>query len=324
MEDRLLLDKIDYAQGTIRLDGALYPLLDSRFPTIDPEHPFELTEREQAVVDKLKFSFTNSRRLQKHVRVLFSKGSLYLIHNGNLLYHGCIAMNEDGSFKAFQVGNQAFTARAFMDRVERLARQGYFTTDDPVQKQYGLDAMWYLWSGEQSPLFGKAKMATFERYFIADKATHAEPRNAYYTLRKQEATADKILREFGLDPATGHIINGHVPVKAIKGESPVKAGGKLIVIDGGLSRAYQKTTGIAGYTLVDDSYGLRLVAHPPFESTQQAIESELDTAPQTEVLESSPVRKRVKDTDEGRDIQQRIDELQELLDAYRTGLIKEY
>jgi fructose-1,6-bisphosphatase-3 len=323
MDDRLLLDKIDYAQGTVRLDGTRYPLLDSHFPTIDPDHPFELTEREQTVVDKLKFSFTNSRRLQKHIRLLFSKGSMYLIHNGNLLYHGCIAMNEDGSFKAFQVGNEAFTARAFMDRVERLARQGYFTTDDPVQKQYGLDAMWYLWSGEQSPLFGKAKMATFERYFIADKATHVEQRNAYYTLRNQEATADKILQEFGLDPATGHIINGHVPVKARRGESPVKAGGKLIVIDGGFSKAYQKTTGIAGYTLVDDSYGLRLVAHPPFESTQKAIENELDTAPQTEILESSPVRKRVKDTDQGRDIQQHIDELQELLNAYRTGLIKE-
>jgi fructose-1,6-bisphosphatase-3 len=323
MDDRLLLDKIDYAEGTVRLDDTLYPLLDSQFPTIDPNHPFELTEREQTVVDKLKFSFTHSRRLQKHVRLLFSKGSMYLLHNGNLLYHGCIAMNEDGSFKAFQVGNEAFTARAFMDRVERLARQGYFTTDDPVQKQYGLDAMWYLWSGEQSPLFGKAKMATFERYFIADKATHVEQRNAYYTLRNQEATADKILQEFGLDPATGHIINGHVPVKARRGESPVKAGGKLIVIDGGFSKAYQKTTGIAGYTLVDDSYGLRLVAHPPFESTQKAIENELDTAPQTEILESSPVRKRVKDTDQGRDIQQRIDELQELLNAYRTGLIKE-
>lgn len=323
MEDRLLLDKIDYQQGTVRLDGTVYPLLDCHFPTIDPSQPYALTEREKLVVDKLKLSFANSRRLQKHVRFLFSKGSLYLVHNGNLLYHGCIAMNEDGSFRAFKVGHEAFAGRAFMDRVERLSRQGYFATGDPVQKQYGMDAMWYLWSGEQSPLFGKEKMATFERYFIADKATHVEKRDPYYALRDREETARKILLEFGLDPETGHIINGHVPVKASQGESPVKAGGKLIVIDGGFSRAYQKKTGLAGYTLVYDSHGILLVAHDPFESAQKAIENELDTAPQTEILESSPVRKRVKDTDLGREIRQRIDELRALLDAYRAGLIKE-
>ncbi len=323
MDDRLLLDKIDHTQGTVRLDGIVYPLLDRHFPTLDPRHPFELTDREQRVIDKLKLAFGNSRRLQRHVRFLFSKGSLYRIHNGNLLYHGCIAMNEDGSFKPFLVGEEAFTGKAFMDRMERLARQGYFATDDPVQKQYGMDAIWYLWSGEQSPLFGKAKMATFERYFIADKSTHVEQRNAYYTLRDQEDTVRRILQEFGLDPETGHIINGHVPVKVKRGESPVKAGGKLIVIDGGFAKAYQQKTGIAGYTLVANSHGLLLAAHEPFESTQQAIEQELDAAPQIGILEQYPVRKRVKDTDLGREIQQRLDELNALLRAYRTGLIKE-
>ena len=323
MEDRLLLEQIDYAQGTINLNGAIYPLLDADFPTIDPAQPYALTPREQAVIDKLKHSFTTSRRLQKHTRFLFSNGGIYLVHNGNLLYHGCIAMNEDGSFKAFKVGGEEFAARAFMDRVERLARQGYFTVNDPEQKRYGQDVMWYLWSGEQSPLFGKARMTTFERYFIADKATHAEPRNAYYDLRNDANTVSRILREFGLDPATGHIINGHVPVKVKQGESPIKGDGRLIVIDGGFSRAYHKKTGIAGYTLVDHSYGLYLVAHYPFESTQKAIEDELDTAPEIVVLEKDAARKHVKDTDLGREIQQRIDELKALVEAYRAGLIKE-
>ncbi|MBE2294345.1 MAG: fructose-1,6-bisphosphatase [Phycisphaerales bacterium] len=323
MEDRLLLEQIDYGQGTIRLNDTVYPLLDQHFPTIDPANPYELMDCEQVVVDKLKLSFTTSNRLQKHVRFLFTNGGMYLAHNGNLLYHGCIAMNEDGSFKAFKVSGEEFTAKDFMDRVERLARQGYYTTDNPEQKRYGLDAMWYLWSGEQSPLFGKEKMATFERYFIADKATHREQRNAYYDYRDQEEAVRRILQEFNLDPETGYIINGHVPVKVKQGESPIKANGKLVVIDGGFSRAYHNKTGIAGYTLVDHSYGMYLVAHHPFESTQKAIENELDTVPQTVVLESNSVRKRVKDTDLGWEIQQQIDELNELVNAYRMGLIKE-
>jgi fructose-1,6-bisphosphatase-3 len=211
-----------------------------------------------------------------------------------------------------------------MDRVDRLARQGYFATDAPAQKQYGLDAMWYLWSGPQSPLFGKDKMATFERYFIADKATHTESRNAYYDLRDREDIARKILEEFGLDPDIGHIINGHVPVKVKKGESPVKAGGRLLVIDGGFSKAYQQQTGIAGYTLVDHSTGLTLVAHHPFESTQQAIEAELDIDSKREIVEKKQIRLRVRNTDQGRAIQQQITNLQHLLKAYRSGLIKEH
>ncbi|MCP5420255.1 MAG: fructose-1,6-bisphosphatase [Gammaproteobacteria bacterium] len=323
MDDRLLLDKIDYAQGTIRLDGKVYPLLDLRFPTVDPQRPYDLSEREQAVIDKLRLSFVNSARLQKHVRFLFSNGSMYLAHNGNLLYHGCIALNEDGSFKAFKVDGEEYAGKAFVDRVDRLARQGYFATDDPPRKQYGMDAMWYMWSGEQSPLFGKAKMATFERYFLADKETHKEKRNPYYDLRNDEATARKILREFGVNDETGHIVNGHVPVRTGKGESPVKAGGKLIVIDGGLSKAYQKTTGIGGFTLVSNSHGLVLVAHEPFESAQDAIERELDAAPRAEVLEECPTRKHVRDTNLGQTIQRQIDELKELLHAFKKGLVKE-
>ncbi len=322
MNDRLLLDKVDHARGTIRLDGNDYRLLDTRFPTVDPKDPYRLTEREQGVIDKLKLSFAGSKRLQQHVRFLFSRGGMYRIHNGNLLYHGCISMNEDGSFSSFVVDDQRFAAKAFMDRVERLARQGYFAIDDPVRKQYGMDAMWYLWTGDQSPLFGKAKMATFERYFVHEKEPHAEKRNAYYTLRDSEATARQILAEFGLDPDSGRIINGHVPVKVRKGESPVKAGGRLVVIDGGLAKAYQAQTGIAGYTLVCSASGLRLAAHHPFESTRTAIRDELDIDFETEMLEPR-TDSRVIDTDRGRKIEQQLADLHRLLAAYRAGLVKE-
>ena len=323
MEERLLLDKIDLEQGTINLDGTTYPMIDSHLPTLDPERPYELTDQEKAVIEKLRFSFTNSKRLQQHVRFLYAKGSMYLVHNGNLLYHGCIALNEDGSFKAFKVEGQEYAGKVFLDRVDRLARQGYFATDEPERKLYGMDAMWYLWSGEQSPLFGKEKMTTFEKYFIADEATHREPRNPYYKLRHNEATARQILAEFGVDPERGHIINGHVPVQVRKGESPIKANGKLLVIDGGFSKAYQKQTGIAGYTLVYNSYGLLLAAHRPFESAHKAIEQELDIDSETEILETNTTRLRVKDTDRGREIQKGLDDLNLLLRAYRTGLIKE-
>lgn len=323
MEDRRLLERIDYERGTVLIRGAEYPLLDRNFPTIDPAHPDLLTPEEQAVVDKLRLSFLNSRKLQQHVRFLYSKGSIYLIHDGNLLYHGCIAMNEDGSFREFNVDGQSFAGKAFLDRVDRLARQGYYATGNPAQKQYGMDAMWYLWCAPESPLFGKEKMATFERYFIADPATHKEQRNAYYALRDREETACKILAEFGLDCETGHIINGHVPVKVVKGERPVKANGKLIVIDGGFSRAYQKETGIAGYTLISNSRGWLLAAHQPFESKQKAVSEEIDIDSETEIIESHPGRMRVRHTDQGKAIQQEIDLLQELLDAFRAGLIKE-
>ena len=322
MEDRLLLDKVNFDKGTICLEGQEYPLLDAHFPTVDPQNPYELTEKEQLLLERLRLSFANSERLQRHVRFLYSKGSLYLIYNGNLLYHGCIAMKSDGSFASIRADGKTYRAKSFMDRLDRLARQAYFAADQE-HKLYGLDAMWYLWSGPRSPLFGKEKMATFERYFIADPATHAEGKNAYYDLRDQPETAVKILREFGLDPQNARIINGHVPVQVKKGESPVKANGRLVVIDGGFSKAYQSKTGIAGYTLIHNSYGFLLASHAPFESTQKAIEEELDIYSKTEILEANYHRIRVRDTDEGRQIQAKIHQLDALLEAYREGVIKE-
>lgn len=323
MEDRLLLDKIDYEQGTIHLNGKTYPLMDTHLPTVDPEHPYELTEMEQAVMEKLSISFKNSERLQSHVRFLYSKGSMYLRYNENLLYHGCIPMTKSGRLRHFTFDDTKHSPREFMDRLEQLARQGYFVKDDPKKKQYGLDTMWYLWSGSQSPLFGKDKMATFERYFIEDPETHKEEMNPYYDHRTNQQIIEKILEEFDMDPKNGHVINGHVPVKVTKGESPEKAGGKLLVIDGGFAKAYQDKTGIAGYTLIYNSYGLILAAHQPFVSTQEAIEEEIDIHSQTRILERNNKRIRVCDTDNGQQIKQKIDDLEKLLEAYRSGLIKE-
>ena len=328
MTGRLLLDKVDFASRTVRMDGKVYPLLDANFPTVDPQKPYELTPRERNLIDRLKISFTSSARLQRHVRFLFSKGSMYLVYNGNLLFHGCIPMNEDGSFKAVQVeegssGGGRVSGQALMERFDRLARLGYFATGNPARKQEGLDTMWRLWSDAQSPLFGNEKMATFERYFIGDEATHVEKRNAYYAFRDREESARQILAEFGVNPDTGHIINGHVPVKVKRGERPVKANGKLFVIDGGFAKAYQSETGIAGYTLVYNSYGLLLAAHPPFESTQKEIEEDRNIASSTEILETNDTRIRVKDTDLGRSMRRQIDDLQSLLAAYRSGLIQE-
>ncbi len=323
MNDRLLLDKIDFENGTVRIDGKNYPLIDSHFPTIDPENPYELTEQEKSMMQKIHLSFLNSERLQNHVRFLFSKGSMYLTYNSNLLYHGCIPMNPDGSLRHFNFDGKDHGPREFMDRLERLARQGYFTSDDYQKKQYGEDTMWYLWSGAQSPLFGKEKMATFERYLVEESETHTEKMNPYYDYRTDQKVIEEILKEFGLDPKTGHVVNGHVPVKVSRGEKPLKAGGKLIVIDGGFSKAYQSKTGIAGYTLIYNSYGLLLASHEPFESIQKAIREEQDIRSETRVVEKKLNRNRVVDTDDGIMIQKKIQNLKSLLEAYRTGLIKE-
>jgi fructose-1,6-bisphosphatase-3 len=231
-------------------------------------------------------------------------------------------MNEDGTFKPFRVDGEMYSARRFMDRVDRLARQGYFSTEDREEKQYGMDAMWYLWSGAQSPLFGKRKMATFERYFIADPSTHEERRDPYYSLREREDVARRILESFGADPDRGNIINGHVPVKAKQGESPVKAGGRLIVIDGGFSKAYQRQTGIAGYTLVFNSWGLLLATHQTGASGDGTHGQGPPTDPKMDIVESNDVRIRVGDTDRGREMQRQIRDLESLVRAYRTGLIQ--
>ncbi|MDX1665552.1 MAG: fructose-1,6-bisphosphatase, partial [Candidatus Promineifilaceae bacterium] len=322
MDDRLLLDKIDLQAGTIRLGGEEHPLLDSNLPTIDPADPYALTAEEQVVVDRMKLAFLNSEKLQQHTRFLYANGGMYRVYNGNLLYHGCLIMNRDGTFKRVRVTGEPLAGRAFLDRVEQMVRRGYFATD-PQQRQIGQDLIWYLWSGADSPLFGKDKMATFERYFLEDPATHKETKDPYYELRDEEGTARYILHEFGLDPDRAHIINGHVPVKVRAGESPVKANGRLLVIDGGFSRAYQAQTGIAGYTLIFNSYGLLLASHLSFSSTQQAIEEGHELHSRTEILERNRVRLFVRDTDAGEAIQERIGALQHLLAAYRKGLIKE-
>ena len=322
MEDRLLLDKMDCEKGTVKINGKSYALIDKIFPTLNPKNPYQLTKQEKSVILRLQQSFISSQKLQQHVRFLYAKGGMYQVYNGNLLYHGCINFNEDGTFSELAIDDQLFSGKSYLDRVERLTRQGYFATD-PEKRQYGQDAIWYLWSGARSPLFGKDKMATFERYFVKDKKTHREKANPYYALRDDENAINRILEEFGVNPKTGHIINGHVPVKVKKGQRPIKANGKLLVIDGGLAKAYQKVTGIAGYTLISNSRGLLLAEHKPFVSAQTAVLEETDVESITEIIDTFPRQKKVRDTDRGRELQKRIDALQNLLGAYRAGYIKE-
>ncbi len=324
MQNRLLLDKIDFKKGTVTIDGKKYELLDKNFPTIDPSNPYKLTEEEEEVINKLKTSFKNSKRLQKHIEFLFSHGSMYLAFNSNLLYHGCIPMNKKGDFEKFEVNGQEVSGKKLCDRFEIAVRRGYQHRFSTKNSNESLDYFWYLWQGEHSPLFGKKKMTTFERYFVADKSTHKEERNSYYDLvYNDEKYAKKVLEEFGLDPEKSHIVNGHIPVKVKKGESPIKANGKLFVIDGGMSKPYQKVTGVAGYTLIHNSYGLVLVEHKKFESRQKAIEDEIDIISDRIFIEAKAKRKRVRDTDIGKDIEAQIEDLKLLLAAYKKGLIKE-
>ncbi|KMT21946.1 fructose-1,6-bisphosphatase [Clostridium cylindrosporum] len=325
MDDRLLLNNIDYKEGTINIDGKIYKLKDNNFSTINPENPYELSPEEKELMEKLKSSFVNSERLQKHVRFLFAKGSVYLKCNSNLMYHACIPLNEDGSFKKVKIGasGKEYSGKAYLDRIDMLVREGYFYKNNPEAKLYGMDLIWYLWTGSDSPLFGKDKMTTFERYFIEEKEAHVENKDPYFKYQDTEEMCNMILKEFGLNPEVSHIVNGHVPVKLKKGESPIKANGKLLVIDGGFSRAYQSTTGIAGYTLIYNSYGLLLVSHESFESAQKAIEEEKDILSTTVVLEREVERKRVGDTDLGEELRSEIKDLELLLDAYQKGVIKE-
>ena len=322
MEERLLLDKIDLEKGTCVVEGREYKLKDTSFPTINKEHPYELTDEEKDVVDRLRASFVNSERLQRHIRFLFSKGSLYKVYNGNLLYHGCVPLNEDGSFKEVNIYGKKYKGKALYDILEHYSRKGYYSLD-PIEKEKGRDIMWFIWKNKDSPVFGKEKMTTFERYFILDKKTHEEPKNPYYKLYEKEEVVNRILEEFGLPAKGSHIINGHVPVAVKKGESPVKCNGKLLVIDGGFSKAYQPKTGIAGYTLIYNSYGLILAAHEPFESMDETVRNETST-PSHIVMEQNVVkRKTVADTDTGKVLRENIAELEELLEAYRSGLLIE-
>ncbi|EES50545.1 fructose-1,6-bisphosphatase [Clostridium botulinum E1 str. 'BoNT E Beluga'] len=323
LEERLLLDKIDYEKGTIILNGTEYKLNDNNFPTIDPKDPYKLTEEESVLIDKLVYSFVNSDKLQKHVRFLFSKGNMYLKFNSNLLFHGCIPLDDEGNLKSMCIQGEEYESKRLLEKFDSLSREGYFEKVGSEEKTYGMDIMWYLWTGPVSPLFGKKKMATFERYFIDDEIAHIEQKTGYYKLRDREEMCDMILREFGLDPSESRIINGHVPVKKKNGESPIKANGKMIVIDGGFSKAYQKQTGIAGYTLIYNSYGLQLVSHERFSSTEESIMKEKDILSTTLVVEQKLKRKTVEDTDIGKELQVQIKDLKELLLIYRKGIIKE-
>lgn len=323
LEHRLLLGNINFTDGTIKLNAKDYKLTDSYFPTIDPASPFKLLEQEKELIDKLKSSFMNSEKLNKHVRFLFSNGSLYLKYNSNLLFHGCIPLNDDGSFKEVIISDMSYSGKSLLDKLDVLVREGYFYNEDNEVRQNSKDMMWYLWTGSKSPLFGKNKMTTFERYFITEKETHIEGKDPYYKYRDNEAVSSSILLEFGLNPEGSYIINGHVPVKEKNGENPIKANGKLMVIDGGFSRAYQSTTGIAGYTLINNSFGLQLVSHQPFESTEKAITEETDILSTITVVKQNLKRKCVGDTDIGVELKQQIEELKLLLEAYRRGMLKE-
>ncbi len=323
MDHRLLLNKINYDDGTIELDGKVYKLNDTSFPTIDKKNPYKLTKEEKELIEKLKSSFVNSEKLQRHIRFLFTAGSIYLKYNSNLMFHGCIPLNEDGTFREVIIKGRKFKGKLVLDEAEKVCREGYFYENNKEAKLYGMDYMWYQWTGTNSSLFGKDKMTTFERYFIDDKNTHKETKNTYYKLRDDENMCNNVLKEFGLDIENSHIINGHIPVERKKGESPIKANGKLLVIDGGFSKAYQGKTGMAGYTLIYNSFGLQLISHEPFKSTESAIKEESDILSSTMVLERVVKRKRVEDTDVGQELMTRIKDLKVLLSAYRKGLIKE-
>ena len=323
MEERLLLDKIDYETGTVTVDGKSYKLRDCAFPTVDKEHPYDLTEEEQDLMEQLRFSFQRSEKLQRHIRFLYAKGGLYKCYNQNLLFHGCIPMNEDGSLMEFDTPEGSLSGKRFMDYCETWARRGYYAQWGTPERQFGKDYLWFLWCGKNSPLFGRLRITTFERLLIADKAAWNEPKNAYYTCLKTAADCRKLLSAFGLTSKYSHIINGHVPVRSKEGENPVKAEGKLIVIDGGFCRAYQPQTGIAGYTLIYNSHGMRITSHEPFAGVNNAIKNNTDILSTTNIFETADSRIKVGQTDAGQETQQTIDDLKLLLSAYSLGIISE-
>lgn len=323
MANRALLEGLDLEKGECRIDGQSYPLKDKLFPTVDLAHPYELTAEEQELVDRLRHLFVNSDRLQTHVQQLLLHGSMYGIYNSNLLFHASVPMNEDGSLKEVTVEGQTVAGRDLLERIEKLVRSAYDDEADPADKQRAVDYFWYMWCGPDSPLFDKSKMATFERYFIEDKATHKEEKGWYYTLRNDASVCDRLMDAFGVKGKHRHIINGHVPVRAANGENPIKADGRLMVIDGGFAKAYHDTTGIAGYTLVYHSRGFQLVQHAPFTSTEEAILNGTDIQSTTQIVEMMGHRAMVNDTDKGAELREQIADLEKLLVAYRRGYIKE-
>ena len=314
MDDRLMLDRVDFAAGTVRLDTGAYPLTRCDFPTIDHAGDrYALTEAEAALVEEYVSAFRESQPLRRHLDFIYQNGSTYLCCNGNLLYHGCIPMTPEGQFARVRHGGKWYSGRALMDYADAVVKSAWARADAGA-----LDMMWYLWCGRNSPFSGR-EFHTFERAMVADRSTWAEPRNPYFDLWESEAAVKLILTEFGLDPESGHIINGHTPVKAKKGESPVKAGGRLFIIDGGFCKAYQPTTGIAGYTLIYNSHGIRLKSHRPFEGVARVIGENADMESDSVVVESFPRRRYVSDTDEGAVIGRRIEALERLLALYRSG-----
>lgn len=323
MDDRRLLHKMDLEKGTIEIDGKSYPLRDSNFPTIDPADPYALSGEEQLLMEKLIHSFSVSDKLKTHIGMFYSHGSLFAVHNSNLLFHASMPLNEDGTLKEVNIKGKPYKGRELLTQMELLMRLAINSDASPEERRYATDFYLYAWCGPDSPLFDKSKMSTFERYFIEDKETHAERKGWYYHLRDNEKVCDDILDAFGVEGEHRHIINGHVPVKVGNGENPVKANGKLMVIDGGFSKAYHDTTGIAGYTLVYHSRGFELVQHEPFTSAEEAVRNGTDIISINRLVELNSQRVRVRDTDRGKELLGQIEELRELLYAYRRGLIKE-
>lgn len=323
MDDRRLLERIDFKTKTMDINGATCPIDIQDLTTVDPNHPYELTSQEASVVDQLVKSFTNSYKLQRHIRFLYGVGSIYLVFNGNLMFHGCVPMNEDGSFLAFEIDDKNVCGRELFDTSDRLARLGYYAPVGSPEKEAGMDFLYFLWCGRHSPLFGRDHITTFERLFIEDEATWKEADNPYYRMINEPSFAEKLFEEFELNPTIGHIVNGHVPVATQKGESPIKGDGKIIVIDGGFCKAYQPKTGIAGYTLIYDSYGMRIAAHEPFAGVEAAIMNNSDILSQEEVFDAPQERLKVSDTDGGIRLEQRTHDLKKLLAAYRSGAIKQ-
>lgn len=316
MEDRLLLEKIDFEAGTVKIGNKVHPMRDTQFPTIDPKEPYKLTQEEEELLHTLVMSFRHSERLNKHIRFIHSKGAMYKCCNGNLLYHGCIPMRSDGSFEEMNCDGKKLSGKALMDYIEGKVHMAYVLPDQDPEKQDAVDMMWYLWCGAKSPVFGKDHMTTFEHYFIEDKSTHKESLNPYYQLSQQEEVCDRILKDFGLEGECCHIINGHVPVRIKDGETPIKANGRLFVIDGGLSKAYQKRTGIAGYTLIYNSHHLALAEHKPFDPNKE-------NTPKVFIVEKMKHRVMVASTDKGALLLEQIEDLKELIGAYRRGELKE-
>ena len=323
MSDRRMLEKIDYESGRIEIDGVKYPLKDRELPTVDPKNPAKLTDGEIDVLQKLCLGFKQSEKLQKHIRFLYSHGSVYKEENNILMFHGGIPLNEDGSMRVVALAGKPLKGKALLDHVDELCRVAYFGSDGGIMKRKGQDVLWYLWCGKNSPLFGRSKMATFESVMIGEKSLLKEKEDSYYKHQDEEKTADMILKEFGLDPAKGRIINGHVPVKVSSGENPIKANGKIIVIDGGFSRAYHKKTGIAGYTMVYSSRGISLRAHQPFTSLQDVVFRNSDIKSKVDVFRAMKNRVLVESTDEGREIQDKISDLKKLISAYGCGIVKQ-